>query len=91
MEDGKRRLAGDTARAATTDEVKDLRLEARDLKAVVAEQTLELRLLKKKHDRRWGRSRMRYPHLRSWRSFGWSKKATYRRAKHWQILVSAAW
>jgi len=46
MEAGKRRLAGDTARAATTDEVKDLRKEARDLKEVVAEQTLELRLLK---------------------------------------------
>jgi len=30
-----------------TDEVKDLRREARDLKEVVAEQTLELRLLKK--------------------------------------------
>jgi len=28
---GKRRLAGDTARAATTDEVKVLRREARDL------------------------------------------------------------
>ncbi|MCP4212352.1 MAG: IS3 family transposase [Halieaceae bacterium] len=60
MEAGKKRLAGDTARAATTDEVKDLRREARDLKEVVAEQTLELRLLKKKHDRRWGRPRMRY-------------------------------
>ena len=47
MEAGKRRLAGDTARAATTDEVKDLRREAHDLKEVVAEQTLELRLLKK--------------------------------------------
>jgi transposase len=47
MEAGKRRLAGDIARAATTDEVKDLRREARDLKEVVAEQTLELRLLKK--------------------------------------------
>ena len=47
MEAGKRRLAGDTARAATSDEVKDLRREARDLKEVVAEQTLELRLLKK--------------------------------------------
>ncbi len=47
MEAGKRRLAGDTVRAATTDEVKDLRREARDLKEVVAEQTLELRLLKK--------------------------------------------
>ncbi|AQZ54358.1 Transposase (plasmid) [Martelella mediterranea DSM 17316] len=47
LEAGKRRLAGDTARAATTDEVKALRREARDLKEVVAEQTLELRLLKK--------------------------------------------
>ena len=47
LEAGKQRLAGDTARAATSDEVKDLRREARDLKEVVAEQTLELRLLKK--------------------------------------------
>ncbi len=47
LEAGKRRLAGDTARAATTDEVKGLRQEARALKEVVAEQTLELRLLKK--------------------------------------------
>ena len=47
LEAGKRRLAGDTARAATTDEVKDLRREAIALKEVVAEQALELRLLKK--------------------------------------------
>jgi transposase len=47
LEVGKQRLAGDAVRAATTDEVKDLRREARDLKEVVAEQTLELRLLKK--------------------------------------------
>jgi transposase len=47
MEAGKKRLAGDTARAATTDEVKYLRREARDLKEVVAEQTLELRILKR--------------------------------------------
>src|SRR5919206_767247 len=47
LEAGKRRLAGDTARAATTDEVKALRREAQDLKEVVAEQALELRLLKK--------------------------------------------
>ena len=47
MEARKWRLAGDTARAATTDEVKDLHRESRDLKEVVAEQTLELRLLKK--------------------------------------------
>ena len=73
MEAGKKRLAGDTARAATTDEVKDLRREAKDLKEVVAEQTLELRLLKKACSgpfssmlrmrlpgNRWGRPRMRY-------------------------------
>jgi len=44
---GKRRLAGDTERAATSPEVKELRRETRDLKEVVAEQALELRLLKK--------------------------------------------
>jgi transposase len=47
LEAGKRRLAGDTARAATSDEVKGLRREAGALKEVVAEQALELRLLKK--------------------------------------------
>ena len=47
FEAGKKRLSGDTAREATSSEVKDLRKEARALKEVVAEQTLELRLLKK--------------------------------------------
>jgi transposase len=47
LEAGKKRLAGDTARAATSDKVRVLRKEARDLKEVVAEQALELRLLKK--------------------------------------------
>ncbi len=47
MEAGKRRLAGDTARAATTDEVKDLRRETSALKECVADLTLENRLLKK--------------------------------------------
>ena len=47
MEAGKKRLAGDMMREANTDEVKGLRREARDLKEVVAEQALELRLLKK--------------------------------------------
>jgi len=42
LEAGKRRLAGDTARAASTGEVKDLRREARELKEIVAEQALEL-------------------------------------------------
>ncbi len=47
MEAGKKRLAGDITRQANTDEVKALRAQARDLKEVVAEQTLEMRLLKK--------------------------------------------
>jgi len=47
MEACKRRLAGDTARAATTDEVKDLRRETSALKECVADLTLENRLLKK--------------------------------------------
>src|ERR1700747_3508546 len=47
LEAGKKRLAGDTARAATSDEVRDLRREASALKEVVAELTLENRLLKK--------------------------------------------
>ena len=47
LEAGKQRLAGDAVRAATSDEVKDLRKEARDLKEALAEQMLENRLLKK--------------------------------------------
>jgi len=49
MEAGKKRLAGDTARAVNTDEVKDLRREARGLKEIVAEQTFELRLVEGLH------------------------------------------
>ena len=47
LEAGKKRLAGDTAREATSDEVKGLRREAVALKEVVADLTLENRLLKK--------------------------------------------
>ena len=47
LEAGKKRLAGDTAREATSDEVKSLRAEARQLKEALAEATLENRLLKK--------------------------------------------
>lgn len=47
LEAGKRRLSGDTSRAASTGEVNALRRESRELKEVVAEQILELRLLKK--------------------------------------------
>jgi len=47
LEAGKKRLSGDTTREANTDEVKELRSEARQLKEVLAEQILENRLLKK--------------------------------------------
>jgi len=47
LEAGKKRLAGDTARQATSNEVKDLRREMRDMKELVAELSLENRLLKK--------------------------------------------
>src|SRR3954454_17353191 len=47
LDAGKRRLAGDTARAATSDEVKELRREGSAFEEVVADLTLENRLLKK--------------------------------------------
>jgi transposase len=47
MEAGKKRLSGDTARQATTSEVTELKHEMRDLKEVVADLTLENRILKK--------------------------------------------
>ncbi len=77
LEAGKKRLAVDTARSASTGEVQNLRREAHDLKEVVAEQALELRLLKKKHDRRWGGYRMRY-HARA-RGYGGIDRIRYRR------------
>ncbi|WP_274961397.1 IS3 family transposase, partial [Lentibacter algarum] len=61
LEAGKKRLAGDTARQATSAEVQDLRAESLALKEVVADLILENRVLKKKHKRGWGRPRMRYP------------------------------
>lgn len=47
LEAGKKRLAGDTVREATSDEVKGLRTEAQQLKELLAEVLLENRLLKK--------------------------------------------
>mgnify|MGYP001254438813 FL=1 len=47
LEAGKRRLAGNVVREATTDEVKNLRQETLGLKEVVAELLMENRLLKK--------------------------------------------
>ncbi len=83
MESGKRRLAGDTIRAATTDEVKDLRREARDLKEVVAEQTLELRLLKKSMLGDGGNQESGMPHLKSWRSSGLLRARSCQRVRLW--------
>jgi len=45
LEAGKKRLAGDMAREASSGEVEDLRREARALRELVAEQALEIRLL----------------------------------------------
>jgi transposase len=47
LEAGKKRLAGDTAREATSDDVKGLRAEAHQLKELLADLLLENRLLKK--------------------------------------------
>ena len=47
LEAGKKRLSGDTAREATSDEVKQLRSEATTLKETLAELLIENRLLKK--------------------------------------------
>ncbi len=47
LEAGKKRLNGDTVREATSSEVKDLRDENQQRKQLVAEGTLENRMLKK--------------------------------------------
>ena len=47
MEAGKKRLAGDVVREATSDEVKELRAEAAALKETLGEMVMENRLLKK--------------------------------------------
>jgi len=47
LEAGKKRLSGDTQRQATSSEVRDLRREMLGLKELVAELSLENRLLKK--------------------------------------------
>lgn len=47
LEAGKKRLAGDTAHAASSDEVKALSRESRDLKEALADLAPENRLLKK--------------------------------------------
>lgn len=60
---GRRWLSGNTERQATSSEVTDLRREMRDLKEVVADLTLENRLLKKR-DRGWGTARNEVSRIR---------------------------
>ena len=48
LEAGKKRLSGDTAREATSDEAKQLRGEASALKETLAELLMENRLLRKR-------------------------------------------
>jgi len=47
MEAGKKRLAGDTKREATSDEVSDLRKENQQLKELVADLLIQQTILKK--------------------------------------------
>jgi len=47
MEAGKQRLNGDTVRQANTTQVQNLRKESDELKKIIAEQAVDIRLLKK--------------------------------------------
>ncbi len=47
LEAGKKRLSGDTERSATSTEVKDLKDENRNLKDLVADLSIEVKVLKK--------------------------------------------
>ena len=60
LEAGKRRLAGDTARAATSSEVTEIRRQAQELRRSVPNRHSNCGC-SKKHDRGWGRRGMRYP------------------------------
>ena len=61
LEAGKRRLAGDTARAATSDEVKDLQAPGPGIERGLCRAGARAALAQKKHDRGWGRRGMRFP------------------------------
>ncbi len=60
LEAGKKRLAGDTARAANSDEVRSMRSQTQALKEAVADLNAGEPTTQKKHDRGWGRAGMRY-------------------------------
>jgi transposase len=78
LEVGKKRLAGDTAREATSDEVKELQAQARQLKELVAEMMIENRLLKKAHSAMGSPIHEVHPPPRSWKLSGWSSSRRYR-------------
>src|SRR5215211_3893406 len=84
LEAGKKRLAGDTARAATSDEVKHLRREAQALKEVVADLTLENRLLKKSMTGDGVDCVRVIPPPRKPRSSGWSSSRICRCGARWR-------
>ena len=84
LEAGKKRLAGDTARAATSEEVKDLHREAQALKEVVADLTLENRLLKKSMIGDGGDEARDIPHPTRQRSSGWSSNCLRRLGGRWK-------
>lgn len=76
LEAGKKRLAGDTVREATSDEVKSLRSQASQLKELLAEVMIENRLLKKSVLRDGEDGIWDIPPPRSWRSSNWLSNRT---------------
>src|SRR4051794_13369800 len=90
LEAGKRRLAGDTARAAISGEVKDLRRETAALKEVVADLTLENRLLKKSMNGDGEDEARDIPRPRRPRSSSWSSSRIFRPSARWTNSASPA-
>ena len=82
LEAGKKRLAGDTAREATSDEVRNLRTETRALKETVAELLMENRLLKKSMIGDGEDGIRDIAHARNSRSFAWLNNPIYQYARH---------
>ena len=96
LEAGKQRLAGDTNRQATSDEVKQLRREMEQLKLLVAELSLKNRVLKKKLTwtggedvgrliRRTQEEKMEIIHLVEHSSLPIRKTLTELDANHWEL------
>ena len=90
LEAGKKRLAGDTARAATSDEVKEIQAQARQLKELVAELMIENRLLKKSVLGGGESDTRGIAPPRSWRSSAWSSSRRYRCSGPWPNSASRA-